>query len=162
MQRTDQADVRSLLLFTFRRKNAPEHSRLSQRVFGAEVLEHGDRRRQEQAPARVLPRALSWPHTHAHAPAPRSPASRAPADTPAAPRSPRSQHLRLGSASPTCLSIASASHPYLRRPSPLPPRRCMLRSISRKKSLSFNHRHLNCFIYVLSYVAKLEDPQRGA
>ena len=62
---------------------------------------------------------------------------------------------------PVC-PFASASHPYLRRPSPLPPRRCMLRSISRKKSLSFNHRHLNCFIYVLSYVAKLEDPQRGA
>ena len=62
---------------------------------------------------------------------------------------------------PVC-PFASASPHYLRRPSPLPPRRCMLRSISRKKSLSFNHRHLNCFIYVLSYVAKLEDPQRGA
>ena len=100
-------NVKALLLVdsTFPRKNAPEHSRLSQRVFGAEVLEHGDRRRQEQAPARVPPRALSWPHKHAHAPAPRSPASRAPADTPAAPRSPRSQHLRLGGASATRLSI---------------------------------------------------------
>ena len=107
-------------------------------------------------------RHVPWPHTHAHAPAPRSPASRAPADTPAAPRSPRSQHLRLGGASPTRLSIRQRLTPYLRRPSPLPLRRCMLRSISRKKSLSFNHRHLNCFIYVLSYVAKLEDPQRGA
>jgi hypothetical protein len=37
----------------------------------------------------------------------------------------------------------------------------MLRSISRKKSLSFNHRHLNCFLNVLSYVAKLHDPHRA-
>ena len=58
------------------------------------------------------PRALSWPHKHAHAPAPRSPASRAPADTPAAPRSPRSQHLRLGGASPTRLSIRQRLTPF--------------------------------------------------
>ena len=101
-------------------------------------------------------------HTRTHTHPRRAAWRRAPRPTLPRHLAQRSQHLRLGSASPTCLSIASASHPYLRRPSPLPPRRCMLRSISRKKSLSFNHRHLNCFIYVLSYVAKLEDPQRGA
>jgi len=38
----------------------------------------------------------------------------------------------------------------------------MLRSISCKKSLSFNHRHLNCFLHVLAYVAKLDEPRLGA
>ena len=29
--------------------------------------------------------------------------------------------------------------------------------LSNRRSLSFNHRHLNCFIYVIQYVAKLHE-----
>ena len=51
--------------------------------------------------------------------------------------------------------------PTLVCPRCLPASFCM-RGVSCKKSLSFNHRHLNCFLNVLSYVAKLDIPRYRA
>ena len=157
-------NVKALVLVdsTFPRKNALEHSRLSQRVLVPRFWSTGtavDKSKHHHVCCHVP--CLGRTRTHTH---PRR-AARRRAPRPTLPRhlAPHALSICASAAPrPPVCPFASASHPYLRRPSPLPPRRCMLRSISRKKSLSFNHRHLNCFIYVLSYVAKLEDPQRGA
>jgi len=38
----------------------------------------------------------------------------------------------------------------------------MIGELSNKRSKSFNHRHLNCFTFVLQYVAKLDNRPRDA